>query len=66
MRRELKKLIREWLIYNGVRKNYRKVIEEYENEQEWNGNIMTTGNSHDEVLTWLRINYGKTNLTKAM
>ena len=40
-----------------------KLIDIYENEQEWNEGVMTTGNSIDEILTWVKekVDYMKVN-----
>lgn len=55
MDENLKDLIRDYLESHGYDVSMLDdLVEEYEEMQEWNEDIMTTGNSYDEVADWIR------------
>ncbi len=55
MDEELKDLVLDYLNAHGYDKSQLDdLVEEYEEMQDWNGDVMTTGNSYDEVSDWIR------------
>ena len=52
----MKDYARNYLALMGIEhssNDISKLIALYKDDQEWNGNIMTTGNSVDEIKTWI-------------